>query len=75
MCEICHHVPCISGCPNYIPPKTDFHCSICGEGIYIGDEYVENDYGAYAHFDCFTDTKQLINWLGYRVSTLNTEKI
>ena len=52
-CEYCHlygeHYP---QCPFYEPPKATHYCSICQEGIYNGEEYIENDDGEYVHRDC-----------------------
>ena len=71
MCEICGHMNCHSRCPNYIPPKAIHYCSICGEGIYDGEEYIENDDGEYAHYDCFYGTKDVVEWLGYNVRIMS----
>ena len=52
MCEICRSYPCNCHCPNYEPSKAYFYCSICGKGIYEGEEYIINDNFEYAHWDC-----------------------
>lgn len=70
-CEYCnrainHH----SQCPNYVPPKASHYCSICGEGIYEGEEYIENDDGDYRHYDCFYGMRDLLDWIGYEVKTM-----
>lgn len=70
MCSVCHHSPCDSRCPNYIPPKATHYCSICGEGIYEGEEYIENDAGDYRHYDCFYGMRDLLEWLGYEIKTM-----
>ncbi len=57
-------------CPNYIPPKASHYCSICDDGIYGGEEYIENDYGEYRHYDCFYGIRELLEWLGYEVKTM-----
>lgn len=70
-CEICNglikHNP---RCPNYIPPKANHHCSVCGEGIYSGEEYIVNDDSEYRHYDCFYGMKDLLEWLGYEIKTM-----
>ena len=58
------------GCPLYTPPKSHLYCSICGEGIYDGEEYIENDVGECRHYDCFTGMRDLLDWLGYEVKTM-----
>ena len=73
-CEFCHgegyHR---TRCPNYILTKTAHYCSICGEGIYPGEEYIENDSGEYRHYDCFYGMRDLLEWLGYEVKTMENE--
>ena len=71
MCDICGHIPCVSRCPNYIAPKTSHYCHVCGEGIYDGEEYIKNDDGEYAHIDCFDGMRDLLEWLGYSVKTMD----
>ena len=61
MCELCKHIPCIVGCPNYIPSKADYYCSVCKYGIYEGDTYVENINGEYIHRDCLNCTNETLN--------------
>jgi hypothetical protein len=63
MCEICRHNPCLSQCPNYAPPKADYYCPICKEGIYGGDAYVENIYGEYIHRDCLNCNDSTLEYL------------
>lgn len=70
MCEICKHMPCLPACPNFIPPKVSHYCSICREGIYGGERYVENDFGEYIHEDCIKNTTQLLKWMGYTVEIM-----
>lgn len=70
MCSICKHCPCVPKCPNYIPPIASIYCSSCEEGIYEGEEYIENFNGEYRHFECFTGMKDLLEWLGYRIKIM-----
>lgn len=69
MCQYCLHNPCVPGCPNYEEPKAIHYCSICGRGIYAGDEYVANG-GDYIHFECIPSMRWLLDWLGYDVKEL-----
>jgi hypothetical protein len=59
-------------CPNYCPKKAHHYCSICNEGIYTGEEYVENCYGDIAHYECFTDftANEMLKWLDIHVRTM-----
>ena len=70
MCSICRQSPCHPRCPNYTPPIAGHYCSFCSEGIYEGDEYIENDIGEYRHYDCFYNTRDMLEWLGYEVKTM-----
>ena len=54
MCDICHHSPCLHGCPNEPDAEAVYTCSFCGEDIVEGDEYVEFDH-EYYHENCFDD--------------------
>lgn len=73
-CEYCnrienHHPQC----PLYTPPKVSHYCSICGERILNGEEYIENDCGEYAHWDCVDYGRDLVKWLGYEIKTMEVE--
>ena len=73
-CEYCnrienHHPQC----PLYEPPKASHYCSICQEGILNGEEYIENDCGEYAHWDCVDYGRDLVKWLGYEIKTMEVE--
>lgn len=70
MCDICRQIPCHSRCPKYLRSKATHYCSSCGEGIYDGEEYIENQDGEHRHYDCFNSTKELVNWLGFEVRTM-----
>lgn len=69
-CEECHMMRCSTRCPYYIPPKANHYCSICGNGIYGGEEYIRNDIGEYAHWECIDRKKDLADWLGYEIETM-----
>lgn len=70
MCEICRRSPCLTACPNYISPRASHYCSSCGEGIYDGEEYIENQFGEYRHYECFQGMRELLKWLGYKIRTM-----
>lgn len=73
MCSICEQTPCHCKCPNYVSPKAHRYCSICGEGIYDGEEYIENDSGDFRHFECFYGIRDLLEWLGYEIKAMEVE--
>lgn len=69
-CEYCHGEGYHNTmCPFYEQPKASHYCSICGEGIYNGEQYVRNYDNEYAHYECFYTTKDLIEWLGGEIRT------
>jgi hypothetical protein len=41
MCEICHHTPCVGGCPNAPEPIPVYECAWCEKPILVGDEYYD----------------------------------
>lgn len=65
-CEICQHENHIVGCPYY-EGKHLSHCDVCGEFIYEGEEYLENNGGDPVHLECIQGIRWLIDWLGYEV--------
>ena len=73
-CEYCHgegyH---LTHCPSFVSQKATHYCSICDEGISEGEEYIENDVGEYAHWDCFSSMKELLEFLGYRIRIMEDE--
>ena len=73
-CEHCgqyitHH----PRCPLYEPPKATHYCSICGEGIFNGEEYIENDCGEYAHWECIDYGRDLARFLGYEIKMMDDD--
>lgn len=60
-------------CPYYIPPRANHYCSACGEGIYKGEQYIKNEDGEYRHDDCFYGMRDLLEWLGYKIKTMEEE--
>ena len=72
MCEICRQVPCDCRCPNYSSTALHYRCSLCGDSIEIGEEYIESYNGDMAHVECcslygITDT---LNFLDIDVKTM-----
>ena len=74
-CEYCHgeryH---LTQCPNFVSPKSSHYCSICNEGIYDGEEYIENDVGEYAHWECVDYGRDLVKFLGYEIKEMDSEQ-
>ena len=60
-------------CPNYKEQKASYYCSICGDGILEGEEYIENENGEYRHWECFDGMRDLLEWLGYEIKTMEDE--
>lgn len=59
-----------SRCPLYEPSRATHSCSICNEGIYDGEEYIGNDVGEYAHWECVDYGRDLIKFLGYEIEVM-----
>ena len=70
VCVGCHRAYCPSRCPDYIPKKASHYCSICGNGIYDRERYIENDVGEYAHWDCIDSKRDLAEWLNYEIKVM-----
>ena len=71
ICEECHMMRCSPTCPYFIlKKKTNYYCSICGDGIYDGEEYIKNDVGDYAHWESIDRKKDLAEWLGYEIEIM-----
>ena len=59
-------------CPLY-KEKSSHYCSVCGDGILEGEEYIENDCGEYAHWECVDYGRDLARFLGYEIKTMEEE--
>lgn len=70
---MCLKEPCDCRCPNYMSPKAKHYCSICGDAIHNGEEYIENDDGEYIHYDCIRGIRPLLGWLGYDIKTMEND--
>lgn len=72
MCYLCRSYPCDPRCPNYEPPKASLYCSICDEGIYEDDRYIQNDDDECAHIDCLAQMSihELAEWFGFDIKTM-----
>ena len=60
-------------CPLYESPKASHNCSICQEGILNGEEYIENDDGEYAHWECVDYGRDLAKFLGYAIKEMDND--
>ena len=58
-------------CMNH--KKISHYCYICSEGIYDGEEYIENDYGEYAHWECVNYGRDLVKFLRYEIKEMDEE--
>ena len=60
-------------CPLYKENKSSHYCSVCGDGILEGEEYIKNDCGEYAHWECVDYGRDLSRFLGYEIKTMEDE--
>ena len=75
MCEICKMTPCLLRCPNYIAPKANYYCSVCNEGIYGGERYIENSQGDFAHWDCICGMYDLADFLEIKIKEMSDDNL
>jgi len=75
LCDICQHIHCLPLCPNYTPPKASCYCSICGNGIFGGEDYIKNIDDEYAHYDCLFNLpcRAMIEWMGGEIRTMEDD--
>lgn len=72
-CEYCRQFSHDYRCSLAPEPKFSHYCSICGAGIYDGEEYIENDDGEVAHWECVDYARDLVSFLGYDVKVMESE--
>ena len=73
-CDVCGRINGHSrNCPEYgyEEIKPNHYCSICNNGILNGEEYIENDCGDYAHWECIDGKFSLADWLGYKIKVMD----
>lgn len=73
MCDLCRQYPCHPRCPNYIPPKTTYYCSICNEEIYKGERYIENFNSDLAHWDCIFGMSDLVDFMDIEIKEMEKD--
>lgn len=64
-CSYCRQIPHHPRCPIAPEPKLHETCVICEDGICDGEEYIENDNGEFAHWECVNYARDLAKFLGY----------
>lgn len=73
-CEYCHwEIGHDFRCPNYEPQRQQYYCSVCNDTIQNGEEYIRNDDGKYAHWDCVYYGRELAKFLGYEIRTMEND--
>lgn len=73
-CEFCKKIGSHAfGCPNYELHTSKYSCSECDEGIFSGEEYIVNDNGDYAHWECVDYPRDLVKFLGYDVKEMDED--
>ena len=62
-------------CPNYDDrnnkPRIMPKCDVCGRTITDNDEYIENENGDMAHWDCIEGKLHLLEFLGYDIKQMS----
>ncbi|MBQ8396669.1 MAG: hypothetical protein IJX53_00545 [Clostridia bacterium] len=74
MCNLCHHHPCPSACPNAPDPVVGV-CAICRQRIYSSEPGVIVDGEAY-HAECLDDlsTREKLELFGHDVAEIITKE-
>lgn len=74
-CDYCHGYGYHKlGCPLDESFETDYICSICGDCIQNGDEYLENDDGEMAHWECINYGMRMLEFLGYTIKIMEDDE-
>lgn len=75
----CPYCKCIGfhlvQCPEYEQGRAKKYCTYCGEGIYSGEKYLENDWGESIHKDCIMSVDDLIDWLGLGYKEMEEDNV
>lgn len=73
-CEYCQRTLGHSTrCPLYSYDISMKKCAICGDYIQYGEEYIVNDYGDYAHIDCISYFRDLLNFLQVKIEIMSED--
>lgn len=74
MCDICRSSPCLAGCPNAPGPKVVNYCHECGDDIYEGDKYINENVPLCK--DCIENMSamELIDFLDIEIHTAKFEE-
>ena len=54
----------------YEQPIAKHYCSVCHQGIYDGEDYIQNNDGECRHYECFYGLRELLKWLGFEIKTM-----
>lgn len=74
-CGICEYgYGNCAGCPNCNESIPKAECSICHEGIYAGEYYVENDNEQLAHWDCLCNHNDFEKFLDVEVKEMEDDE-
>lgn len=72
-CNCSHPINC-GRCPDYSPTTTNHICSICKYGIYSGDNYVKNENGDLAHYECFDTVREALEFAGLSIKEMREDE-
>lgn len=74
MCSVCLKTPCHPACPNAEEPKPVMLC-MCGNGIYTGDQYLEDINGKYHCMECLKEMEvsDILKLAGLELSKVEEE--
>jgi hypothetical protein len=70
-CEFCgQYIDHNPRCPLYERKESSIKCSICGNEICEGEEYIENEDCKQSHLDCIDTTREMLKFLGQEVKIM-----
>ena len=60
-------------CPEFSPILSSHDCIICKENINVSEEYIENNDGEYAHWECMWDKRDVVKFLDIGIDVMEVE--
>lgn len=73
-CEYCRQIGSHDyRCPYYEPKHSNHFCKICDDNILIGEEYIINHKGDYAHWECVDFARDLAKFFDIDINEMTDE--
>lgn len=73
-CDICHrNIGHHSRCPMNAIVSSKHVCVVCNDPLLHGEEYIVNTTGEYAHWECISGRKDLLEFLEFEIKRYEEE--